>query len=117
MATVIRYTPHEDNDRTIVATMDDGRIMHVILQYGRVLPHGRHADDCEQVSRIGGHCTCGLLDGVDIDAVLAGARAYIRETPATPATQETADDTQDTIPARRGLCPACGTYCYGDCEA
>lgn len=57
-----------------VATMEDGRVMTVDTQYAVVLPHGEHADDCDQVNKMGGRCTCGLLDGIDVPALVADAR-------------------------------------------
>lgn len=57
-----------------VATLEDGRVVTVNTQYGVVQPHGKHADDCDQKTKIGGRCTCGLLDGIDVAALVADAR-------------------------------------------
>lgn len=95
-----------------VATLTDGRRMHVNTQYGCVLPDGDHSDACEQVNKMGGVCNCGLLDGIDCDALIADARKH-GKCGLEPVTR--------AIDARvahhgRGVCPKCETYCCGDCE-
>ena len=57
-----------------VATLADGRTMTIDTRYGVVLPHGQHADGCSQTTEIGGRCDCGMLDGVDVEALVADAR-------------------------------------------
>ncbi|MFA5054126.1 MAG: hypothetical protein WC565_08705 [Parcubacteria group bacterium] len=106
-----------------VATLSDGRICTINTQYGCVLPHGEHAEDCEQLTKMGGRCTCGLLDGIDVEALVADARANGKRgyAPEPEPTREQIDRywaIETEMDARRradGLCPKCGTYCCGDC--
>jgi len=58
-----------------VATLADGREMLVNTQYSCVMPMGSHARTCEQLTKMGGRCNCGLLAGVDIEALVIEARA------------------------------------------
>lgn len=77
-------TSRQYNETT--ATLEDGRVVTVNTQYGLVLPHGQHADDCDQTNKIGGRCTCGLLDGIDVDALVADARERgLRGAPPKPS--------------------------------
>ena len=39
-----------------IALLADGRRMMVNRQYGTVSPLGKHPDDCQQVTRMGGVC-------------------------------------------------------------
>ncbi len=57
-----------------VATLEDDRVVTVNTQYAVVAPHGQHAADCDQINKMGGRCTCGLLDGIDVVALVADAR-------------------------------------------
>lgn len=41
-----------------IAIFADGRKATVNTQYGAVILHGHHADDCDQLNKIGGRCTC-----------------------------------------------------------
>lgn len=97
-----------------VATLEDGRVMSVDLQYGVVLPRGTHAVGCDQTTKIGGRCNCGMLDGVDVDALVEHARQHGRRGPAP--TRET-EPTPRTIARDNAPCPKCGTWCEGDCHA
>lgn len=96
-----------------MATLADGRVVTVNTQYAIVLPHGRHSADCDQVNTIGGQCTCGLLDGIDIAALVAEARTN-GKLGAAPA--GTPGDVDEVKRNQHGLCPQCGTYCCGDCK-
>lgn len=95
------------------ATLADGRVVTVNTQYEVVSPHGHHAADCDQLNKIGGRCTCGLLDGIDVAALVADARLHGKfgAAPVAAATQ------QPEQPADSHLCPKCHTYCDGDCIA
>lgn len=99
-----------------VATLEDGRIVTINTQYAIILPHGDHAADCDQINKIGGRCTCGKLDGIDIPALIADARingkfGYAPRVAVKPG-KSIEDKSRD-----RGICPKCGTYCDGDCGA
>lgn len=72
-ATTYRYPASRMYNET-VATLEDGRVVTINTQYGVVLPHGQHADDCDQINKMGGRCSCGMLDGIDVDALVADAR-------------------------------------------
>ena len=108
-----------------VATLEDGRVVTVDTQYAVVLPHGKHADNCDQINKMGGRCTCGLLDGIDVPALVADARINGKRgrKPEPSLSREEIERNQREIAemearrARNGLCPKCHTYCYGDCEA
>ena len=96
-----------------VATID-GRKYTVNTQYCSVMPHGEHADDCDQITKMGGRCSCGMLDGIDVDALVADARVngrfWMGQAPVfAPATETAASPMADLV------CPKCGTVCYGDC--
>ena len=97
-----------------VAHMADGRVLTVDTQYAKVYPRGAHAADCEQVTRMGGQCTCGLLDGIDVAALVADARVRgkrgKRPTTRVAPPRVASEDV-------RGLCPRCHTWCDGDCTA
>lgn len=106
-----------------VATLEDGRIVTVNTQYSAVLPHGQHASDCDQINKMGGRCTCGMLDGIDVAALVSDARINGKRGPK-PTPKPTAEEIERTereiaeIEAQRrrnGLCPRCHTYCCGDC--
>lgn len=60
-----------------VALFADGRKATINVQYACVLPHGSHTENCEQLTKIGGRCTCP--HNADImaakDAIVADARA------------------------------------------
>lgn len=105
--------PMNECGSTTVATLADGRIVSVDRRYGAVLPYGDHADDCDQINKMGGRCTCGLLDGIDCEALLADARINGKFGPRpvarTPRVEIPNDDPH--------VCPRCGTYCCGDCGA
>lgn len=66
--------PIEGTSNETVAIFADGTSAHVCPQYGVVAPDGEHAADCEQMTTMGGSCTCGLLDDIDVEAVIAAAR-------------------------------------------
>lgn len=108
-----------------IATLPGGRVVTVNAQYSCVLPHGDHAEDCEQLTKMGGRCACGLLDGIDVEALVADARANGKMGHAPkqePSREEIArrERVDAEFEAQRradGLCPKCGTYCCRDCEA
>ena len=90
-----------------------------------VSPHGNHKADCDQINKMGGRCTCGLLDGIDVAALVADARINGKRgrKPKSKPSREEIERNQreiaemDARRERNGLCPKCGTYCCGDCEA
>src|SRR3990167_8295447 len=97
------------------ATLADGRQVEINTQYRQVRPLGRHPTTCAQVAKMGGVCDCGLIDGIDVAALVAEARVHGKfGKPARPAPAELL--AADSAPAR-GVCPRCGTYCEGDCRA
>ena len=97
-----------------IAILADGREMVINIQYGTIHPLGKHGSTCEQETRMGGVCNCGLLDGVDVAALVADAREHGKLGPAPVVKRKTGK----TIKLdRTGVCPKCGTYCDGDCEA
>ena len=108
-----------------VATLEDGRVVTINTQYACVFPHGNHKADCDQINKMGGRCTCGLLDGIDVAALVADARINGKRgrKPEPKPSREEIERNQreiaemDARRARNGLCPKCGTYCHGDCEA
>ena len=91
-----------------MATMADGRRVIVNTQHSRVDPLGQHAANCAQVTRMGGRCDCGLLDGIDCQALVADAtkRGKFGRPPQSPETQrakaqrERALDDYDTAAAK-----------------
>jgi len=117
------YPPSEGYADT-VATMRDGRVMHVNTQYSCVLPHGEHAAECDQLNKMGGRCTCGLLDGIDVAALVADARVRGKRgrRPTPPPDMREANTKRLADLATRDehqhdWCDKCKSYCYGDCEA
>ena len=96
-----------------IAVLGDGRKININTQYNACMPLGDHAEDCDQINKMGGRCTCGLLDGIDTDALIADAKKHGKfgkapiEKAARPAVE---------MP-KSHVCPKCKTYCYGDCEA
>jgi hypothetical protein len=108
-----------------VGTLEDGRVVTIDTQYACVLPRGNHKADCDQINKMGGRCTCGLLDGIDVAALVADARVNGKRgrKPEPKPSREEIERNQreiaemDARRARNGLCPKCGTYCHGDCEA
>jgi hypothetical protein len=108
-----------------VATLADGRVVTVDTQYAVVLPHGKHRADCDQITKIGGRCNCGLLDGIDVTSLVEDARANGKcgSKPEPMPSRDEIERSQreiaemDASRGRNGLCPKCGTYCDGDCEA
>jgi hypothetical protein len=115
--------PQNGQYNETIATLDDGRVVTINTQYACVLPHGDHAEDCEQLTKMGGSCTCGLLDGIDVEAIVADARINGKRGRESKPTVSSAEIERreraiDEMDARRradGLCPKCGTYCCGDC--
>lgn len=83
----------------------DGREMSIDTQYGVVIPLGTHPDHCDQVAKMGGICSCGLLDGIDTEALIAGAiewrRAERERSEAPTKTKAAAPEQEWTSP--RGL--------------
>ena len=107
-----------------VGTLEDGRVVTIDTQYACVLPQGRHGNHCDQINKMGGRCTCGLLDGIDVAALVADARINGKRgrKPERQAQEEIERNQReiaemDARRARNGLCPKCGTYCHGYCEA
>jgi len=61
----------------IVAMLSDGRKMTVNTQYAVVKPWAEHKATCSYVTVMGGRCDCGLLDDIDVTALVEDARAYV----------------------------------------
>jgi hypothetical protein len=109
----------------LVATLADGRRMRVSMQYSDVRPLGEHGDACWQVATMGGRCDCGLLDGVDVEALILAGRAewkkiHDAERAAAVAKHAVIFGALCNAPkddVANGLCPRCHTYCMGDCQA
>ena len=111
-----------------VAILEDGRRMWINTQYATA--DVRHADDCAKMvarrSKINicesyaaeraAACTCGALDGIDTEALIADAR--INGKRGTPPKAPIADAHEASVEHHgHGLCPKCESYCCGDCEA
>jgi hypothetical protein len=98
-----------------LAILADGRRLNVCVQYDCVMPLGDHAPDCDQLTKMGGRCTCGMLADIDVPAILADARDRGLFGPAPEIKLPVAR----TLPSddARGLCPKCHTCCNGDCDA
>lgn len=108
--------PIQGTSNETVAIFADGSRAHVCPQYNAILPCGDHADDCDQLTTMGGRCTCGLLDDIDVPALLADAiaRGKFGQAPV-PRVEKTSYSNE---PKRGdGWCDKCQSYCYGDCEA
>ena len=108
--------PSSGRGSETVAVLADGRRMTVDTQYGVIIPQGKHDDDCAQVTEIGGTCSCGMIDGVDVDSLVYDARE--RGLRGKPQTRQ-ATPTTTPIETKRGAdwCHRCESYCYGDCSA
>ena len=94
-----------------VATLADGRVLTINTQYAAVMPRGKHAANCDQINKMGGRCNCGLLEGIDVAALVADARINGKFGPAPVAT------IAEAVTVADHTCPHCGTYCSGDCRA
>lgn len=115
MTTTYGYPANGAYNET-VATIGDRRYL-VNTQYSAVYPIGvKHADTCEQICKMGGRCTCGLLAGVDTTALIVDGRANGKfgKEPQPVVIHE-----QEPVASRSnsGICPHCHSYCYGDCTA
>jgi hypothetical protein len=112
--TATRYDyPANGGYADTVATLADGRRMLVNSQYADVSPYGVHAADCEQLTKMGGHCTCGLLAGIDVRSLVADARIN-GIFGAAPVKRS---EIEDGINDKTGICTYCHTYCHGDCRS
>jgi len=111
MATTYEY-PVSGRYNETVAILDDGRKCVVNTQYETVSPLGKHADTCSQVTKVGGRCDCGLLDGIDVAALVADARKNgLRGEAPKPAVQP------EPLMESKSICPHCHTCCDGDCQS
>jgi len=105
-----------------VATID-GKKYVVNTQYSVVAPWRHLSDDCEMMTKIGGKCTCGALDGVDVPALITDARINgklgMRPVPVETLEQKTKRlaGLAELDKHGPGWCDKCKSYCYGDCEA
>jgi len=70
--------PHYLPFNELIAVLGDGRKLSVCVQYHSVQPLGEHAPTCSMVTKMGGTCDCGLLDDIDVEAILADAKAYYK---------------------------------------
>lgn len=91
------------------ATLADGRVVMVDCRYNKVWTRVGHADTCACHSYQ--PCDCGLLADIDTKALVADARAHGIFEPSFIASVAVED-----VPSK-GVCPKCGTFCQGDCEA
>lgn len=82
--------PTSGNYSETRATLDDGRVVTVDCQYAVVLPHSHLGPDCTMLTTMGGRCTCGACDGIDIPALIADARVNGKfgRPPVAPETEE-----------------------------
>lgn len=87
-----------------------GKDYTVNTQYECVAPRGPHPHICA-VYKMGGRCDCGMLNGIDVNALVTDARKNGKM--GLPPRQEISKMETESAAA---LCPKCGTYCYGDCE-
>ena len=95
-----------------IATINGDRFA-INTQYGAVLPLGNHAADCDQINKMGGQCTCGKLNGIDIEALICDARENGK---FGPEPKEQIEHKPVDMPTSH-VCPKCETYCFGDCES
>lgn len=100
----------------------NGKKYAVNTQYGVVGPWRHLRDDCEMMTKIGGKCTCGALDWIDIAAVIADARVN-GKFGIPPRPEETPEHKVKRLADLAmldkhgpGWCDKCQSYCYGDCE-
>jgi len=103
-----------------VATIN-GKRYAVNTQYSIVSPWRHLRDDCEMLKKMGGKCTCGAMDGIDVAAVIADARIngkYGVPPRPTETTEHKAQRLADLAKLDKhgpGWCNKCKSYCYGDC--
>jgi len=118
------YMPYADgsNYADTCATIN-GVKYSINAQYGVVAPWRHLRPDCEMMTKIGGKCTCGALDGIDVAAVIADARINgkfgIPPQPAETA-EHKAQRLADLAKLEQhgpGWCDKCQSYCYGDCDS
>jgi len=111
-----------------VATLDEGRKVWICTQYKTT--DVRHSGECAISKQTACYpkadCTCGAdLSDDDKAALIADARAngkFGRAPQPKPSREEIECNQRDIAEmdarrARNGLCPKCGTYCHGECEA
>jgi len=110
-----------------VATLDDGRRVWINTQHGTAKV--RHSADCAISQQTACYpkaaCTCGAALSTDDTAALiadALANGKFGAAPTPKPSRDTIERNEreiadmDARRASNGLCPKCGTYCYGDCE-
>ena len=79
--------PTDGSYNETVATTDAGRQFIVCPQYEAVYPiNVTHAENCDQINKMGGLCNCGHLENIDIrllidDAATNGKFGYAPVTP------------------------------------
>ena len=64
------YPPNGQYNETLEVSFN----VIINIQYNRVLPIGEHDTTCDQINKMGGICNCGLLDGINCDALIDDAR-------------------------------------------
>jgi hypothetical protein len=120
-----RYGPDQGYAECYVAYGDAEATVNV--QYAVILPHGQHADGCDQMARIGGRCTCDRYSpfaGHEAE-VISAARAWLaahREPSSDPGPALTlrmpaVNDNPYMARDKTRPCSICGSYCYGDCAS
>ena len=79
----------------IIATLTDGRTMTVNTQYGCVEPWancGGHKPTCSHITVMGGRCDCGLLDDIDVAALVDDARVFVHAEYEAEKARQAAED-------------------------
>ena len=103
-----------------VATLEDGRTAWINTQWGTA--NVRHAPECAISKQTACYpkavCDCGAeLNAADTYALVADARTNGKFGPQPSRDENESTQREIARPARTGLCPECGTYCCGDCNA
>ena len=130
IAATYKY-PSNDVYSETMATLPDGRVVTVDVQYAAVLPHGGHiptvkpADagpwaagvGCPQLTKMGGRCTCAA--NADIMAQAAELVIEAREHGKFGRPERVRLEAEPEPIEHHGVgwCDRCESYCYGDCTA
>jgi hypothetical protein len=106
--------PMTGNGAETVAHLTNGTTVTVDKQYKAIMPHKHLSSDCDMMTKMGGRCNCGALDGIDAAALIAEARefGFFGNKPAIKIERVALPEAP-----RYGYCHKCGSCCYGDCSA